>query len=160
MTELESTAVSAFAQHEHRELRRGVEQIHDIGCRADEHLPHELAERVLWAFGWLDATLDPHLAWEESWLYGEVEARTGTRWATQAARFDHRRIREAAAALRDDWPYLVGERPREHVAEVRCHLFTLVALLRAHLDREDQQILPLVAEPREPGAARRAASLG
>ena len=146
MSELESTsAMATFAGHEHRELRHGIAQIHEIGCRADAHLPHELANRVLWIFGWLDSTLDPHLAWEEAWLYSEVEARTATAWLTQAARFDHRRIRDAAAKLRDDWSSLVGERAHEAVVEVRCHLFALVALLRAHLDREDQEILPLLA---------------
>lgn len=161
MPEFDATsAVSAFAGHEHRELRRGIEQIHEIGCGADDHLPHAVASRVLWILGWLDETLDPHLAWEEAWLYAEVEARTGTPWVTHAARFDHRRIREAAGRLRDDWPYLIGARPGEHLAEVRCHLFALVALLRSHLDREDQLILPLLAERADPVAVRSAVSVG
>ena len=144
-----ASAVSAFAEHEHLELRRGVERIHEIACGAEEHLAEGLAHRLLWVMGWLDASLEPHLAWEEAWLYAEVEARTGTKWTTQAARFDHRRIREAAGVARDDWAALVGRRPGRPVAEVRCHLFSLVALLRAHLDREDQLILPLLTERRE-----------
>ena len=149
MIERESaSAVTAFAEHEHLELRRGVERIHEIACGADEHLPHDLASRLLWIMSWLDTSLEPHLAWEEAWLYAEVEARTGTPWATHAARFDHRRIREATLIARDDWAALVGDRPGRHFNEVRCHLFSLVALLRAHLDREDQLILPLLAERR------------
>lgn len=151
MIERESaSAVTAFAEHEHLELRRGVERIHEIACGADEHLPHDLASRLLWVMSWLDTSLEPHLAWEETCLYAEVEARTGTPWATQGARFDHRRIREASVVARDDWAALVGDRPGRHFNEVRCHLFSLVALLRAHLDREDQLILPLLAEHREP----------
>ena len=57
----------------------------------------ELSAHVLDVLHWLDGTLGPHIAWEEAWLYPEIDARTGTPWATRAARFDHRQIREMAA---------------------------------------------------------------
>ncbi len=59
-------------------------------------LTPEQSVRVLGVLDWLERELEPHIAWEESWLYPEIDARTGTPWATRAARFDHGQIRDVA----------------------------------------------------------------
>lgn len=37
-------------------------------------------------------------------------------------------------------------------AETRCHLFSLEALLRAHIEREERFLMPLLYEDWTPGA--------
>jgi iron-sulfur cluster repair protein YtfE (RIC family) len=139
-------ATWAFTEHEHRELIRGINRIHDVGCGIGDWVAPDLSVRVLDVLGWLDRDLEPHVAWEESWLYPEIDARTGTPWATRSARFDHRQIRDMAGRLRTDQHLLQNEPTREQLPELRCHLFGLEALLRAHIEREERYLIPLLAD--------------
>lgn len=141
-------AVWAFSEHEHRELVREINRIHDVACRIGGWLTPEDSVSVLGILDWLDRALEPHIAWEESWLYPEIDTRTGTPWATRAARFDHGQIRVVANKLRADKLYLQQDRAGERLAEMRCHLFALEALVRAHLDREERFLMPLLADER------------
>jgi iron-sulfur cluster repair protein YtfE (RIC family) len=144
-------AVWAFADHEHRDLVRGINRIHDVACEIGHRPSPELSVHVLGILHWLHTALEPHIAWEEAWLYPQIDARTGTPWATRAARFDHQQIREMAARLGTDQP-LQGSHPSgDQHAEVRCHLFGLEALLRAHIEREERYLLPLLEDERVSG---------
>jgi hypothetical protein len=144
-------AVWAFAEHEHRDLVRGINRIHDVACEIGHRPSPELSVHVLGVLQWLHTTLEPHIAWEEAWLYPEIDARSGTPWATRAARFDHQQIREMAARLRTDQPLLSGHPSGDQHAETRCHLFGLEALLRAHIEREERYLLPLLEGDRVSG---------
>ena len=42
--------------------------------------------------GWLEHELKPHLAWEDRWLYPQLDEIAGTPWATRLPRFEHRQI--------------------------------------------------------------------
>ena len=149
---LEAQAVWAFAEHEHRDLVRGINRIHDVACEIGHRPSFELPVHVSGVLQWLDAVLEPHLAWEESWLYREVEGRIGSPWATRAARFDHRQIREMASRLRADQILLSSDAPGDQHAEARCHLFGLEALLRAHIDREERFLIPLLDDDQSAGS--------
>jgi len=142
-------AVWTFEQHEHRDMVRGMNRIHDVACEIGRLPTPEVSVHVLDVLRWLDGTLDPHIAWEEAWLYPQIEARTGTPWATRAARFDHQQVREMADRLRADQPLLTGPEATEHQVEARCHLFSLEALLRSHIEREERLLIPLLADERE-----------
>jgi hypothetical protein len=141
-------AIWAFAEHEHRDLVRGINRIHDVACEIGRRSTPELSVDVLDVLHWLDGTLEPHIAWEGAWLYPEIDARTGTPWATRAARFDHQQIREMAARLRADQHLLGNGRGGDHQADARCHLFGLEALLRAHIEREERLLIPLLDDDR------------
>ena len=136
----------AFAEHEHRDLVRGLNRLHDVACEIDLRPPAELSVHVLGILEWLDGTLRPHIAWEDAWLYPEIDARAGTPWATRATRFDHQQIREMAARVAADRPLLNSRLSAEQRAETRCHLVGLEALLRAHIEREERYLLPLLEE--------------
>jgi iron-sulfur cluster repair protein YtfE (RIC family) len=136
----------AFTEHQHRELTRGIDHIHDVACRIEGWVTPELAVRVRDVLRWLERDLEPHVSWEESWLYPEIDARTGTPWATRAARFDHQQIREATARVRVDEDVLLRGEGHELLSDLRCHLFGLEALLRAHIEREERYLIPLLAE--------------
>jgi hypothetical protein len=152
MTTNANQAVWAFAEHEHRDLARGIDRIHDVACEVGLRPTPELSAHLLGVVGWLDRTLEPHIAWEEVWLYPEIETRTGTPWATRAARFDHREIRETTAVLRTDQALLGSRSTNDAKVAIRCRLFALEALLRAHLAREERFLLPLLAE--DPGSSK------
>ena len=142
-------AVWAFSEHEHRELVRGIARIHDVACQIGGWLTPEQSVRVLGILDWLERELEPHIAWEESWLYPAIDERTGTPWATRAARFDHGQIRDMSTRLRADKHLLQRDRAGDRLPELRCHLFALEALVRAHIDREERFLMPLLAdEPR------------
>jgi iron-sulfur cluster repair protein YtfE (RIC family) len=146
-------AVWAFAEHEHRDLVRGINRIHDVACEIGHRPSPALSVDVLGVLRWLDITLEPHIAWEEAWLYPEIDGRTGTPWATRAARFDHQQIREMAARLRADQSVLSSHPSSDQQAETRCHLFGLEALVRAHIEREERYLIPLLEEDRTPAQA-------
>jgi iron-sulfur cluster repair protein YtfE (RIC family) len=148
-------AVWAFSEHEHRELVRGINRIHDVACQIGGWLTPEQSVRVLGVLDWLERELEPHIAWEESWLYPAIDERTGTPWATRAARFDHGQIRDVASRLRADKRLLQQGRAADALPELRCHLFGLEALLRAHMEREERFLIPLLAdEPRADAGVR------
>lgn len=144
----------AFAEHEHRDLVRGLNRLHDVAGEIGHRPPAELSVHVLGVLEWLDVVLRPHIAWEDTWLYPEIDARAGTPWATRGARFDHQQIREMAALLVADRSLLLSHPSAEQSAEIRCHLFGLEALLRAHIEREERYLLPLLQEDLTPGQPR------
>ncbi len=141
-----STSVWAFEEHEHMDLVRGINRVHEIACQAGSLPRSQLSVDLLDVLHWLDGTLEPHIAWEEAWLYPEIDSRTDSPWATRAARFDHRQIRGVATEIRADQVALSSHVVGEHDAEVRCHLFSLVALVRAHIEREERFLIPILTE--------------
>jgi len=143
-----SQAVWAFTEHEHRDLVRGINRIHEVACEIGRRPTLELSVDLLNILGWLDGTLGPHIAWEEGWLYPEIDGRLGTPWATRAARFDHQQIRVTAARLRADHHLLSSRESGDPQVETRCHLFSLEALLRAHIEREERFLIPLLDDGR------------
>jgi hemerythrin-like domain-containing protein len=147
-TAADAQAVWAFAEHEHRDLARGINQVHDLACEIGRTSASDLSAALLRVLGWMDSTLAPHIAWEETWLYPEIDQRLGTPWATRAATFDHQQVRVMLARLRVD-QQLLGSRDRgDQLSEIRCHLFSVEALLRAHIDREERFLIPLLDEDR------------
>ncbi|MGH2511350.1 MAG: hemerythrin domain-containing protein [Candidatus Limnocylindrales bacterium] len=140
----ETPAAWAFEEHEHHDLERGLNRIHDVASEVGHRPTPELSVDILSVLGWLEHTLEPHIAWEEAWLYPEIDARTGTPWATRASRFDHHQIRQTAERLRLDQATLGARAPGDHEAETRCHLYSLEALVRAHIEREERFLIPLL----------------
>ena len=108
-----------------------------------------MATRIDRVLHWVDETLAPHMAWEETSLYGTIDDRAETRWATQLIRFDHRQIRQQASRLRTHRPGLQHGPSADTIVEVRCDLFGLEALLRANLEREETFLLPLLEREAE-----------
>lgn len=150
--------VRAFAEHEHLDLVRGINRIHDVAWSVGRVALPQLSVDVLDVLRWVERVLEPHLAWEETWLYPDLDRRAGTAWATRSARFDHEQIREAAALVHGDHGALHERDQVDHQGRLRAHLFGLEALLRAHIEREERFLLPaldaLIGEERE-GVARR-----
>jgi hemerythrin-like domain-containing protein len=151
---VETQAQWAFAEHEHLDLVRGLNRLHDVAGEIGHREPAEVSAHVLGILQWLDVVLQPHIAWEDAWLYPEIDARAGTPWATRTARFDHQQIRETVARLAAIRPLLNGRPSAEQRAAIQAELFGLEALLRAHIEREERYLLPLLEEDRTPAMAR------
>ena len=139
-------AIRAFGEHEHRELDWGIGKVHEAANFVGVGSHFDVRSAIRQVVAWAGTTLEPHLAWEEAWLYPQIEHVTGTRWSTRAARFDHGQITALVARLR------LHEATASHVwtlattSELRCDLFALEALVRAHIEREERLLLPVLDE--------------
>lgn len=135
-----------FAAHEHRDIAHGLTRIADTIEQADGLTSDQLWGRLHATLGWLERELRPHLAWEDRWLYPEIDALAGTPWATRSARFEHRQIETLIASLEaDSERWLAHATPRrDH--EVVAHLSAVRAVIAAHLEREERLLLPVLDE--------------
>jgi len=131
-----------FVSHEHGEMRRGLDRIHDVGSQLGTNV--EISVAALDVLHWIDAVLDPHARWEDTWLYPEMDERAGTPWATKLMSFEHQQIRDAAVALASARTTLRQARTPAALIELRARLFALEAILRAHLAREERFLIPLL----------------
>ena len=144
MTIETAATIRAFADHEHRDLVGGLNRIHEAACEVGRAPTPRLLDHVLSVIHWIEQVLEPHVAWEEAWLFPEIDARAGTPWATRSARFDHGQIRAMTSLVRADRRALVAGGSAERNAHLSCHLFGLEALVRAHLEREERFLLPVL----------------
>ena len=147
-----SEGIQSFAEHEHLDLVRGINNLHVVAC-AGHASSLEVRRGTDTIRRWIRTAVDPHMAWEDRWLYPQVEARAGTAWATASSRFDHQQLRRAAEHLSAVADPPIGTHPADGRDELRYALFAFEALLRAHLEREERFLIPLLAEP--VNAARR-----
>jgi iron-sulfur cluster repair protein YtfE (RIC family) len=150
-----SEAVLAFSEHEHLDLARGVDDIHEAGCTVGARPSIETLLAIRDVLRWAGTTLEPHLAWEERWLYPRIEQLTGTPWSTRSARFDHSQVREVIERLSADESIATHDLTPAIAAELRCRLFSFEALIRAHIQREERLLLPVLVE--DAGGVRRTA---
>ena len=141
-------AIRLFAEHEHDELTAGIDRIHELG----EELPtlpvDQRAGRVRRVLRWVDADVKPHMAWEETWLFPEIDARAQTPWPTRLIRFDHQQISAQAERLHahcaDD-----GHLTSHDTVALVADLSGLETLLRVNLEREERFLLPLLEQEAE-----------
>jgi iron-sulfur cluster repair protein YtfE (RIC family) len=141
--------IRSFVDHEHDELVVGIDRMHEVACELPLLPAPQMTARVDGVLRWVDQTLHPHMAWEETWLFPTLDDRVPTRWATRLVRFDHRQITQQAERLRSHRPRLEHGPSADAISEVRCDLFGLEALLRADLEREEAFLLPLLEQDSE-----------
>jgi hemerythrin-like domain-containing protein len=140
----DTTAEHAFAEHEHRDLAPGINRIHDVAGLIDDIASPSALLALLDVIDWVDTVLKPHAAWEDAWLYPEIARRAGTPWATKLMTFEHRQILDVARKLEADRALLRREPLRHETNDLRSDLFALEALLRAHIEREERFLIPLL----------------
>lgn len=144
MTTTFDDATVAFSQHEHVDLRPGLDHIHDLALRA-AHMPTtELSLAVHDVLGWATRVLAPHVAWEDAWLYPAIDQRAETSWATRAMRFEHHQIRRLVDILRAQRLDLLSHDGVHDHAAVAAALIAVETLLRAHMEREERFLIPLL----------------
>jgi len=139
-------AEHAYAEHEHRELLLGIDHIHAVGLAVGAIARPDLADQLLSVLTWIEKVLVPHIRWEDEVVYREVELRAGTHWVTTVMRMEHSQLREMAADLRHDYEGLQHEAVAGRLGDTRARLFGFEAVLKAHLQREEALLLPLISE--------------
>jgi len=142
-------AVRAFAAHEHEELRAGIDWIHEVGETLTTLPVDQRGSCIHKVLDWVDTSLKPHMAWEETWLFPQLDERARTPWATRSVRFEHQQIAAQAERLHAHAAYGSHYPPQDTVA-LAADLAGLEALLRANVEREERFLLPLL----EPEAER------
>lgn len=146
------TAERSFVDHEHRDLRPGIDRIHEVARAVGTVAAPDLSIVLLDVLDWVDTVVEPHAAWEDGWLYPEIDRRAGTPWATKAMRFEHHQIRAAASRLEADRDLLKHEPNHDQACELMGHLITLETLLRSHVEREERFLFPLLEESAGPAS--------
>jgi hemerythrin-like domain-containing protein len=139
-----ASAEHAFAEHEHRELRAGMDRIHELACTVARSAEPSVAPAVTEALEWLVTVLAPHAAWEDGWLYPHMDSRAGTHWATRVMAFEHQQIRRLIRELIGDQERGGRGHDQDHVVETAGRLFAIEGLLRAHIEREEELLIPLL----------------
>lgn len=141
-----SEAVRAFAEHEHQDLARGIDLVHDTACAVGDVPSVATALAIRDVVAWFDFQLRPHLAWEERWLYPRIERITGTPWSTRASRYNHAQLIAALERLQGEELEALHGMSRDLQRSIRCSLFSLEALVRAHVELEEGLLLPVLSE--------------
>ena len=141
-------AIRAFAEHEHDELAAGMDRIHQLGQELATLPVDRRAASIDKVLHWIDADLKPHMAWEESWLFPQIDARARTPWATRLVRFDHQQIAAQAERLHAHCVY-ASQFSSNDIVTLVADLSGLEALLRANVEREERFLLPLIESEAE-----------
>jgi len=141
-------AIRTFVEHEHDELAVGIERIHWLGEELAFLPVDQRAASIRNVLHWIDADLKPHMSWEDSWLFPEIDARAGTPWATRLARFDHQQIAAQAERLHVHCDQ-EGHLPAHDIVKLAADLSGLEALLRASLEREERLLFPMLESEAE-----------
>lgn len=145
-----TTAIAADAvevklvEQEHRRIREGLANLEQ--ALGDAHLlarPDAIAAAVR-ALAWLRRDVLPHAAWEEAWLYPQLDSIAGTPWATRAMRFEHEQIREVASLLERDFGAAEARWSNEQAFRLVIAMARLATLLSAHLAQEQWFVGPLL----------------
>jgi iron-sulfur cluster repair protein YtfE (RIC family) len=141
---------SRFEAQEHKDLALGLTHIEEIIGRASELGSEGLWARLHDTLRWLDREVRPHMAWEDRWLYPQLDEIAETPWATKSARMEHRQIEKMIATLETDSERWLGHATPHTCAEVVQHLSAIRAVLAGHVEREERLLLPLLGDPTEP----------
>ena len=120
-----------------------LNRIHDVASADGRLTSPDLVIAVLEIVDWCETVLEPHATWEDRWLYPRVDDLAGTPWATKLMRFEHTQIRELVRRVADDRD-LLARGTQDGTMTLRGHLFALEELLRAHMEREERFLIPLL----------------
>ena len=142
-----TNAEHAFVEHEHLELVPGIEHIRKLSRHVGTIPVAQLEYELLLIIGWFETTLSPHIAWEDHVVYDRVDERAETTWATKLMRFEHDQIRRLANLQTADRRLLLqGPVTHAELLDVRGHLSAVEALIRAHIEREEAFLFPLLVQ--------------
>ncbi len=136
-------AVRTFVDHEHQELRTAVGWIHELAEGMSRLPADQRSESIRRVLHWVDVDLKPHMAWEESWVLPNIDDHAMPHWAAGLVRFDHRQIAAQAERLR---AHCASEDPipSSDVSTLVADLAGFEALMRAHIEREERFVVPLL----------------
>jgi hemerythrin-like domain-containing protein len=133
-------------EREHETLRAGISSLKGAIEDASRLTQVQLVERVVRTTAWMRRDVLPHAAWEEAWLYNQLDQETGSPWTTRGLRVQHEQIRELAARLEGVCALAHTRWTRDIEVQLIAAMARLDALLSAHLAQEDLFVTPLIEE--------------
>ena len=132
-------------------------RIGDVAALTGSLAAADLAPALRTLVDWLEHSFEPHTAWEEQWLFPRLDQRAGSGWPGRLMRFEHDQIQRAVAELAVERDTLRHEPTHDDLLRLRSRLYGLEAIIRAHIEREERFLLPLLDAP-EPGSPEPVAS--
>jgi iron-sulfur cluster repair protein YtfE (RIC family) len=141
-----ATIEERIIEREHQALRTGLSNLEGAIDDAYRLTRSELGDRVARTTAWAHREFLPHAAWEEAWLFAQVDHATGSPWATSGLRIQHEQIRELATALEAASVAAHEHWTGEIVYRLVAAMARLAALISAHLAQEERFLLPLLDE--------------
>ena len=131
-------------EHEHQRVRDGLANLQEVIARAHALTRVESIDGVVRTLGWLRRELLPHAAWEEAWLYPQLDTIAATPWATRGLRLEHEQIREVARTLEHEFVLAESRWSVEQAYRLVVALTRLECLISAHLAQEQWLVRPLL----------------
>jgi iron-sulfur cluster repair protein YtfE (RIC family) len=135
--------------HEHQRVRDGLAGVEDVIGAAHRLSRTTASDGVVRTLAWLRRDLLPHLAWEEAWLYPQLDMIAGTPWATRALRLEHQQVRELAGALELEFAAAEDRWSSERASRLVVALTRLESVVAAHLAQEQWLVRPLLDREKE-----------
>lgn len=133
---------------EHQRLRTGLAALEQTIADAYRLSRPELSDRVHRALEWIRRDLLPHAAWEDAWLYPQLDREAETPWATRVLRFEHTQINEIAVGLETDAQELRERWSMELAFRIVARIASLHCIVAAHVAQEERFVLPVLdAQP-------------
>jgi iron-sulfur cluster repair protein YtfE (RIC family) len=152
---VESTSPSAGLFRDHAELQRGVADLARAAAEVSDWSVPDTPDRLRRVRSFLYGQLIPHAEAEEAVLYPFMDKVMGAEQATATMVADHREIHQRADAVAD-LADSVAQGPPDHaeLEALREHLYGLWAIIRLHLDKEEQLLFPMLDGRLSPADAR------
>ena len=148
----EAAAERRQLRRTHRDIGRALGRVDALaqmaGSLADRHLEFALQDLL----DALTAALLPHFAWEEQELIPALGGPTAAPSAGRLLCQQHAQICQALARLEASRMALRGEPTYRQLADLRARLYGLQALLCAHLEQEEDVLLPTLGAATDAGA--------
>jgi hemerythrin-like domain-containing protein len=133
-----------FAEHEHREIAQGIDRLHRVARFVGSVAAPDTSIALTEVLDWIELVLEPHATWEDGWLYPQIDRLAGTPWATRLMSYEHQQIRALTRQLEAVQTQLMTDHSQALAMELRGLLFGIEALIRAHLEREERFLLPVL----------------
>jgi iron-sulfur cluster repair protein YtfE (RIC family) len=129
----------------YQSLLQQIEGIQTLAETIERLSPDELRERTGEVYKLIAHEFIPHAAAEDRVLYPAICRLTESTTATELMQWDHRELRQLTQELAELWSRLFISPVREgELNDFRRVLFTLHSLLKAHLAKHDEVLLPLL----------------
>lgn len=138
-----------FVEQEHRELGRGITSIREAADGMELTVAQDVDHRLRGVLDWFETRFKAHLAWEDAWLFPQLDGLVGTEWVGRIVRFEHEQIRCAFGELETERHGLPALPDREALRDIRARLYGLESLVRAHVEREEWLLFPVLDDESE-----------
>jgi hypothetical protein len=154
-TQQADTIEQQFVVHEHREITQHLARLGEVAQASDRLSVPDFVDELNVVLHWLEATLEPHAAWEEVWLHPRLEEFAGTKLPIAMLTFQHLQIRDRIEVLKARRDAIVAQPIPSRARDLPGRLYGLEAVIRMHLECEDRLIGTLLDGSAPPAAKSR-----